>query len=132
MKDLKEKKRDWNESKLSGFFDDGTEFQGELKFKGSFRVDGFFKGKIISEDMLIIGERGHVEAEVHVGYAVINGEFHGQIQADEKIEVHDHGRIFGTVMTPKLVIMEGAYLEAKCQTTEPSSPVSQDFEKKDA
>jgi len=131
VKDLKEKKRDWNESKLSGFFDDGTEFQGELKFKGSFRVDGFFKGKIISDDMLIIGERGHVEAEVHAGYAVINGEFHGQIQADEKIEIHDHGRVFGTVMTPKLVIMEGAYLEAKCQTTEPSSPISQDLEKKD-
>lgn len=123
MKDVKEKKRDWNESKLSGFFDDGTDFQGELKFKGSFRVDGFFKGKIISPDMLIIGERGHVDADVHVGYAVVNGEFHGQILADEKIEIHDHGRVFGTVITPKLVIVEGAYLEAKCLTTESSAPV---------
>lgn len=122
MKDVKEKKREWNESKLSGFFDDGTEIQGELKFKGSFRIDGFFKGKIVSSDMLIIGERGHVDADVRVGYAVINGEFRGQIFGEEKIEVHDHGRVFGTIITPRLVIAEGAYLEAKCQTTESGAP----------
>ena len=132
MKDFKEKKGDWNEAKLSGFFDDGTEFQGELKFKGSFRADGFFKGKIISEDMLIIGERGHIEADIHVGYAVINGEFRGQILADEKVEIHDRGRVFGTIITPKLVIVEGAFLEAKCQTTETSVPIPGDAAKKDA
>lgn len=129
MKDVKEKKREWNESKLSGFFDDGTEIEGELKFKGSFRIDGFFKGKIVSPDMLIIGERGHVDADVHVGYAVVNGEFRGQIFGEDKIEIHDRGRVFGTITAPKLVIAEGAYLEAKCQTTE-SSP--EEPEKKDA
>jgi cytoskeletal protein CcmA (bactofilin family) len=128
MKDPKEKKREWNESKLSGFFDDGTEIEGELKFKGSFRIDGFFKGKIISADMLIIGERGHVDAEVRVGYAVINGEFHGQIFGEEKVEIHDKGRVFGTIMSPKLVIAEGAYLEAKLQTTE--SPASEEPDQK--
>jgi len=122
MKDIKEKKREWNESKLSGFFDDGTEISGELKFKGSFRIDGFFKGKINSEDMLIIGERGHVEAEIRVGYAVVNGEFRGQIIGEEKVEIHDRGRVFGTIMSPKLVIAEGATLEAKCQTIDPSAP----------
>ena len=38
--------------------------QGELKFKGSFRIDRFFKGKIDSDGTLIIGEQGNVEAEV--------------------------------------------------------------------
>jgi cytoskeletal protein CcmA (bactofilin family) len=129
MKEVKEKKRDWDDSKLSGFFDEGTEIVGELKFKGAFRINGFFKGKINSADMLIIGEQGHVDAEVRVGYAVVNGEFRGQIFGEEKVEIHDRGRVFGTITSPKLVIAEGAYLEAKCQTTD--SAVVEETEPKD-
>ncbi len=116
MKDVKDRKVD--ESKISGFFDDGTEFNGELKFTGSFRVDGFFKGRIESESQLIIGERGKVEADAKVGFALINGEFRGTIQASERVEIHSRGRVFGTIQTPKLIIAEGAYLEANCQTLE--------------
>ncbi len=115
---MKDKERKIDETKISGFFDDGTEFNGELKFKGSFRVDGYFRGRIESDSHLIIGERGKVEADVHVAYALINGEFKGTIVATEKIEIHPRARVFGTIQTPKLVIEEGAYLEANCQTFE--------------
>jgi len=115
MKDPKEKGNP-DRSEISGLYDAGTEFQGELKFKGSFRIDGFFKGKINSDDTLIIGERGNVEADVHVGYAVINGEFHGRIQGDKKIEVHDRARIFGTIIAPRITIAESAYIQAECRT----------------
>lgn len=118
---MKEKERKIDETKITGFFDDGTEFNGELKFRGSFRVDGFFRGRIESDSHLIIGERGKVEADVRVGYALINGEFKGTIIATEKIEIHPRGRVFGTIQTPKLVIEEGAYLEANCQTIESRS-----------
>jgi cytoskeletal protein CcmA (bactofilin family) len=118
MKDLKEKKRDWDETKITGYFDEGSEFEGLLKFRGSFRVEGLFKGKIESDSMLVIGDKGKVEAEVRAGLVVINGEFHGNILASDKVEIHERGRVFGTIITPKLVVAEGAYLEAKCQTTE--------------
>ncbi len=117
MKDPKEERKP-DRSKLSGLYDAGTEFQGDLKFSGSFRIDGFFKGKINSDDMLIIGERGNVEADVHVGHAVINGEFHGRIQCDKKIEVHERGRIFGTIIAPRIMITESAYIQAECRTME--------------
>ena len=41
---MKDKERKIDETKITGFFDDGTEFNGELKFKGSFRIDGYFQG----------------------------------------------------------------------------------------
>jgi cytoskeletal protein CcmA (bactofilin family) len=122
---MKEKERKVDESKISGFFDDGTEFNGDLKFTGSFRIDGYFHGRIDSESQLIIGERGKVDADVHIGFALINGEFRGTIQATERIEIHSHGRVFGTIQTPKLVIAEGAYLEASCQTSESTSTESE-------
>jgi len=119
---MKEKRREMDESKITGFFDDGTEFNGELKFKGTFRVDGFFHGRIESESHLVIGERGKVEAEVHVANVLINGEFRGDMIASDRVEVQSRGRVFGSIQTPKLIIEEGAYLEANCHTTEPQPP----------
>ncbi|MDI6698340.1 MAG: polymer-forming cytoskeletal protein [Candidatus Saccharicenans sp.] len=107
-----------DESRLAGLIDHGTELKGELNFKGSFRIEGYFQGKIFSDAMLIIGEKGKVEADIKVGQLIINGEIHGNIQARERIEVHNRGRVFGTLITPRLVVEEGAYLEASCQTTE--------------
>lgn len=113
---MKDKRMD--ESKITGFFDDGSEFNGTLKFKGSFRIDGYFKGKIESDSMLVIGDKGRVEAEVHVNHVVINGDYRGNIKAPERVEINSHGRVIGTIVTPKLIVEEGAFLEAHCQTSE--------------
>ncbi len=115
---MKDKKREYDESKITGFFDKNTEFQGDLSFRGSFRIDGHFKGKIDSESMLIIGEEGKVEADIKVGYLVVNGEAKGNIQAVDKVEIHSRGRVIGTVRTPKLAVEEGAYIEANCHSGE--------------
>jgi len=115
---MKDKRKEMEDTKITGFFDNGTEFKGDLKFKGSFRIDGYFQGKIESDSMLIIGEKGKVEAEVYVGYVIINGEFKGNVRAAEKVEINSNGRVTGTIVTPKLVVEEGAQLEANCQTSE--------------
>jgi cytoskeletal protein CcmA (bactofilin family) len=116
---MKEKKMD--EHKITGYFDDGSEFDGTLKFHGSFRIDGFFKGRIESDAVLTIGDKGKVEAEVIVNHVVINGEFRGTIRAIEKVEINSLGRVYGTVITPKLIVEEGAYLAAHCQTSDDPS-----------
>jgi cytoskeletal protein CcmA (bactofilin family) len=55
---------------------------------------------------------------------VIDGEVKGNIQASERVEIHSNGRVIGTITTPKLVVEEGAYLEATCQTTDKMPPPS--------
>ena len=49
---------------LNGFMDEGTEFLGELRFRNVLRIDGRVKGKIVSDNTLIVGESGHVEADI--------------------------------------------------------------------
>ena len=115
---MKEKKKEIDDTKITGFYDKETEFKGDLRFKGSFRIDGRFKGKIDSESILIIGEHGRVDADIKVGYLIISGEIKGNIQAREKVEINTNGRVIGTIVTPKLTVEEGAYLEANCQTTD--------------
>jgi cytoskeletal protein CcmA (bactofilin family) len=132
---MKERKREFEEDKITGFFDKDTEFKGDLSFKGSFRIDGRFKGNIDSDSMLVVGETGKLDAdikigymvidgEVKIGYMVIDGEVKGNIHASEKIEIHSNGRVIGTITSPKLVVEEGAFLEATCQTTDKIPPPS--------
>jgi cytoskeletal protein CcmA (bactofilin family) len=121
---MKDKKQELEETKISGFFDKNTTFKGDLEFKGSFRIDGRFKGNINSESNLIIGDNGKVEADIKIGSTSVSGEVKGTIQAKEKVEIHSNGKITGTIITPKLIVEEGAFLEANCQTTDkmPQAP----------
>ena len=121
---MKEKEREILDSKIAGLIDQGTELKGDLTFRGSFRIEGNFKGTINSDSMLIVGERGRVEADIKVGQLVVNGEIRGNIQAAQRVEIHAKGRVYGTIQTPKLVVEEGAYLEANCQTTDAAAPLS--------
>jgi len=123
MKDKdKDRAKDSMDMKLAGLIDQGTVMNGDLSFKGTFRIEGTFKGTIQSDSLLIIGERGKVEADIKVNQVVINGEVRGAVHGFEKIEIHNKGRVFGTIITPKLVIEEGAFLEANCRTTENEAP----------
>ena len=127
---MKEKKTEVENGKITGFFDKNTEIRGDLKFSGSFQIDGHFNGKIDSNAFLIIGENGKVEADINIGIIVIKGEVKGNINAVKRVEIHSTGRLIGTVNSPNLVVQEGAHLEATCHTTDKKrQPETQEEEK---
>lgn len=101
--------------KVSGFIDKDTEITGDIRFKDSFRIDGKFKGKILSGSSLIIGETGDVEADIEAGSISINGRVKGTMNATDLIEIFSQGRVTGKMVTPKLIIEEGAFFQGSCQ-----------------
>lgn len=101
--------------RLSGFLDRDTEFSGEIKFKDNLRIDGIFKGKILSGNGLIIGDSADIDAEIEVNRISINGKVKGSIKAKEKIEIFSKGRILGNIITPKITIEDGAFFQGSCQ-----------------
>jgi cytoskeletal protein CcmA (bactofilin family) len=102
-------------ARISGFIDRETEIIGDIKFKENFRIDGVFKGKILSGNGLIIGETAEIEADIEVSSVTINGRVKGTIKAKDRIEIFSKGRVIGTVTTPKLIIEEGAFFQGACQ-----------------
>lgn len=101
--------------KVSGFIDKDTEITGDIRFKDSFRIDGKFKGKILSGSSLIIGETGDVEADIEAASISINGKVKGSLKAKDLIEIFSLGRVTGKMMAPKLIIEEGAFFQGSCQ-----------------
>lgn len=102
-------------ARVSGFLDKDTEINGDIRFKENFRIDGNFKGKILSGNGLIIGETGDVEAEIEVNSISVNGRVKGSIKAKDRIEIFSRGRVSGTIIAPKLIIEEGAFFQGSCQ-----------------
>lgn len=100
--------------KVSGFIDKDTEINGDIRFKDSFRIDGKFKGKILMGASLIIGETGELDADIDVGHISINGRVKGTLKATELIEIFSQGRVIGQMVTPKLIIEEGAFFQGSC------------------
>jgi cytoskeletal protein CcmA (bactofilin family) len=103
----KEEKMPKTSDEIQGFFGKGTELQGELKFEGTVRIDGVFRGSINSTGVLLVGEGARVEADVHCGTIIVTGEITGEIQATERFEAQAPAKIQGDVQAPVLVINEG-------------------------
>ena len=100
---------------INAFLGKDTEFEGKFSFSGAVRIDGKLSGEIISSGTLIIGESAVIKSQVHVADMIISGEVHGDIFAENKIEINVPGRLFGNIQTPKLVIEEGVVFEGKCK-----------------
>ena len=98
----------------------GTTIEGTLVFQDTIRLDGKVVGKIVSEKgTLLVGERGHVEAEIQVGTAIVNGTVDGNIRATERIEVHAPATINGDIQAPVVSIETGVAFNGKCAMTKP-------------
>jgi cytoskeletal protein CcmA (bactofilin family) len=91
----------------------GAAFEGKLTFDGTVRIDGRFKGEVFSDDVLVIGEGAHVEAEIDIGEVIIQGTVVGNVKAKRSIEIHAPGRVKGDLHTPSLQIDKGVIFEGR-------------------
>jgi cytoskeletal protein CcmA (bactofilin family) len=98
---------------LTAFIDQGSTFEGKLSFKDTVRIDGGFTGEITSENTLIVGESGEIEASIRSTTVVISGSVVGDIQASKQVFLHKTARVKGDIATPNIVIEEGAVFNGK-------------------
>ncbi len=93
---------------LTAFIDQGSEFEGKLSFRDTVRIDGCFRGEIASENTLIVGESGEVEASIHSKTVAVSGSVIGDVTASAKVVIHKTGRVEGNIEAAVLVVEEGA------------------------
>jgi len=114
--DLKTKPQNPSEE-INALLGGGTEFEGKLSFEGAVRIDAKFTGQIRGEGMIIVGEKGKVQAEIEAGVVMVRGEVHGIIRAKNRIEAYAPAKIFGDLHSPVLVFGEGVIFEGTSHMT---------------
>ncbi len=96
---------------INAFLGAGTVYHGKLSFQGAVRVDGEFSGEIMSDGTLIAGKDSVINGDLRVGELVLSGAFVGEVRAKRRVLIHKGGVLSGTVISPALVVEEGAVLD---------------------
>ncbi len=100
---------------ISTVFSKDTEFYGDLSFKKSLQINGYMEGEINSSGFLVIGEGAIVKANIKADTVIISGTVQGNVEARERLEIHENGKLYGNIRTAKLKIADGVVFEGKCE-----------------
>jgi cytoskeletal protein CcmA (bactofilin family) len=106
-----------DDTQIKAYMGEDTVFNGSLSFDGTVRIDGKFEGHVQTDDTLIVGETGHLIAEVSAGTVVCMGRIEGTIVASKKVEIHSNSRVVGNIKSPALYIELGGVLDGSCDMT---------------
>ena len=97
---------------LQVLLEEGAAFKGELRFQGTARLGGHFKGHIEGEGAtLIIEASAVVSAIISVDHLVLLGNCQGEIRAMKTVLMKPPAQFKGEVQTPSLSIKEGVCFE---------------------
>ena len=105
-----------NDAEIKAYMGEDTIFNGLLNFTGTVRIDGKFEGQVITEDTLIIGETGHLTAEISAGTVICMGYVEGTVMA-QKVEIHSTSKVVGSIKSPALHIELGGVFDGTCDMT---------------
>lgn len=96
---------------IKAFLGSGSEFEGRMTFNENMRIDGKFHGEITSQDLLVVGETGSLQAEVSVGSMVISGAFQGTIKAQSSVQLKAPAKVKAGIISPSVSIEEGVIFD---------------------
>ncbi len=100
---------------LSTIIGKDSTFTGTMEVKGTLRVDGKVKGKIVVDETVSIGSTGEVEADIEAKTVVVSGTVVGNIHSSDKTEMQAKAKVIGDLVTKSIVIEQGAIFHGSCQ-----------------
>ena len=89
-----------------------SQVSGDIRFSGGLHIDGIVRGSVISDDeegsVLTLSDRGTIEGDVRVPYAVLNGTVVGDVHVRQHVELAPNSRIEGNVYYHLIEMAMGA------------------------
>lgn len=92
----------------------GTTVTGDVKSKGTVRIEGVVAGRVLSDDTILVQETGRVKGELAAAKIVIAGQMDGNVFARERVEIASKAKLIGDIATPRLKMDEGVLFEGQC------------------
>lgn len=110
---VKQVKKEQSKDYAVTILTNGCHFSGKMYCRGSTRVGGRVEGEIISEGLLILEEEAVVDAKITCEEIVLQGKITGTIKAKTRVEMSCTCTFTGDVVSPSLVIEEGAHFSGR-------------------
>jgi cytoskeletal protein CcmA (bactofilin family) len=91
----------------------GTTIEGNIKTEGDIRIDGKVIGNINSKGRLVTGPQSQIEGDIICVNGNIDGNVKGNVIVSDVLRVTKSANIDGNVTVKKLIVDEGAMIQAK-------------------
>jgi cytoskeletal protein CcmA (bactofilin family) len=98
-----------------------TKIIGNINALGNIRVEGAVEGAVHSKAKIILGDSSMVKGNLHSDEAEISGSVDGDVFCTGLLVLKKTALIKGNIVTPKIVIENGAIFNGKCQMTNSGS-----------
>ncbi|WXU00439.1 MAG: hypothetical protein Ctma_1154 [Catillopecten margaritatus gill symbiont] len=86
--------------------------KGEMSGTDDISILGKVDGSITLKDsILTVEESGSVKSNIFARVVNVIGNIIGNIDASEKIIIHENGKVTGDMTAPKVILKDGSYLE---------------------
>ena len=97
-------------------------FKGEISGSEDLYVDGEVEGNIeLRDNALVVGPNGNVRAQTKARAITVQGRLEGNVQAGERIEIRKTGSLEGDLVTPRIVIEDGAVFRGSIDILKPGA-----------
>lgn len=90
-----------------------VKLRGNLKSDGNVKIEGNLNGEIKAKGDVLVSQTADVKAKISAKNIIVAGIVNGNIDAQEKLEITESGKVFGDATSNVLVIKEGAIFSGK-------------------
>jgi cytoskeletal protein CcmA (bactofilin family) len=104
---------------LKTFIDPGATFEGTLRLREDLRIDCEFRGEIITEGTLVVGESGCVEGPIRAREVEICGAVVGDVWARRQLTVRAGARLHGDIESACIEIEKHAFFNGRTTMVSP-------------
>ncbi len=96
----------------------GSKVVGKISGSADLVIDGVVEGEIHLESQVVVGPEGRVEGKILARSVEVGGKVLGNVKGVERVEVLATGSLEGDVLSPRVVIAEGAFFKGKVEMTD--------------
>ncbi len=99
----------------------GSKVIGEISGTAELVIDGEVEGQIELKNRVVVGGQGRVDGKIVAASVQVGGKVLGNVRGLERVEVLASGSLEGDVVSPRVVIAEGAFFKGKVEMTDGTS-----------
>lgn len=88
--------------------------RGEISGAQDLFIDGELQGNIkLPESRVTVGVNGRIKADIEAQEIIVEGQVNGSLTAGARVVIRRTGRVYGSVLTERLAIEEGAVINGE-------------------
>lgn len=92
--------------------------RGEIFGTQDLFIDGELQGGIkLPESRVTVGANGRLKADIEAQEIIVEGQVNGDLVASGRVIIRRSGRVYGSLIAPRLVIEEGAIFNGQVEMT---------------